>query len=150
MFSFFTSLRLRGEVGSSKRKLRRSGEGDSRWAPRSKMPLTRLASLATLSPLRGARERKLCRALLRAIVERLAHAPRLQEVLRRQHVRGPAPRDRLARQQQRLRKHRLDQIEIMQRRDHGALLGMPAPDEIAEVRRSLGVDRVERFVEYDH
>ena len=43
----------------------------------------------------------------RLLVERLAHPPRLQHVLRRQHVGGRAPGHRLAREQQRLGEIRL-------------------------------------------
>ena len=65
-------------------------------------------------------------------------------------VGGPAPGDRLARQQQRLGKVRPHQIDVVQRREHGALLAVPALHQIEQVGRGLGVDGVERLVQHDH
>ena len=84
------------------------------------------------------------------LVERLAHAPSGKRVFRCQHRRGAAPGDRLAREQQRFRKMRPDEIDIVQRREHGALLAMPALHQVEQIGGGLGVDRVERLVEHDH
>src|SRR3979490_3238250 len=79
----------------------------------------------------------LCRGLRRrafggVLIERLAHAPRGKQVFRCQHRRGAAPGDRLAREQQRFREMRPDEIDIVQRREHGALLAMPALHQVAK------------------
>ena len=42
------------------------------------------------------------------------------------------------------------EIDVVQRREHGALLAVPAPHQVEQVGRGLGVDRVERLVEHDH
>jgi hypothetical protein len=69
---------------------------------------------------------------------------------RRQDGRRVAPGHRLAREQQRLRKIRAHEIDVVQRRQHRAFLAVPAPDQIEQVDRCLGVDGVERLVEHDH
>src|SRR5439155_725895 len=91
-----------------------------------------------------------CRAFLRLLVERFAHASGLAQVVGRQHLGGGPPGDRLAREQQRLGKARLDQIEIVERGQDGALLAVPAPHQFEQVGLGLGVDRGERLVEHDH
>ncbi len=47
-------------------------------------------------------------------------------------------------------KFALHHIEVVQRRQHGALLAVPAPHQIQQIGGGLGVDRVERLVEHDH
>ena len=72
-------------------------------------------------------------AFRRVLVEGLAHAPRGQQVFRRQHVFGLAPGDRLAREQERLREIRAHEIDVVQRRKNGALLAVPAPHQVEQV-----------------
>ena len=55
----------------------------------------------------------------------------------------------LAREQQRLRKSRAHQIDIVQGGENGAAFLVPAPHERRQVGRGLGVDRVERLVQHD-
>ena len=83
------------------------------------------------------------------LVEGLAHAAGDQEVLGRQHGRGAAPGDRLARQQQRLREVRAYEIDVVQRREHGTFLAVPALHQVEQINRGFRVDRVERLVEHD-
>jgi hypothetical protein len=62
------------------------------------------------------------------VVERLAHAPRGQQVLRGEHRRGAAPGHRLACEQKRLGKIRAHKIDVVHGGQHGALLAVPALD----------------------
>ena len=84
------------------------------------------------------------------LVEGLAHAARGEQIFRRQHARGAAPGDRLARQEQRLREVRAHEIEVVHGSEHGAPLAVPAPHEVEQIGRGLGIDGVERLVEHDH
>ena len=48
------------------------------------------------------------------------------------------------------REIRLDHLKVVHRRQHRALLRMPAPDQFQKIGAGLGVDRIERLVEHDH
>jgi len=63
-----------------------------------------------------------------------------QQVFGREHHRRFTPGDRLAREQQRFREVRLHQVQIVQRREHRALLAVPAPYQVEQVGGGLGVD----------
>ena len=84
-----------------------------------------------------------------AVVERLAHPQRDHQVFRGQHLCGRAPRHRPAREQQRFREMVAHQLHIVQRRQHGAALAVPALHQRQQVGRGLGVDGVERLVQHD-
>src|SRR5262245_65174866 len=89
-------------------------------------------------------------AELGVLIEGLTHAARGVQVFRREHARGAAPSDGLARQEQRLRKVCPHKIDIVHGGEHGTLLAMPAPPEIEQVGRGLDIDCVERLVEHDN
>ena len=82
-------------------------------------------------------------------VEGLDHAARLEQVVRRQHLAGLAPGDRLARQQQRLREGALHRFDIVQNGDDGAVLAMPALDQRQQIGAGARINRGEGLVEQD-
>src|SRR5271155_939191 len=79
------------------------------------------------------------------VVEGLAHVARLVEIFGGQDRQRRTPRDRLARQQQRFGKVRLDQIDVVQSGEYGALFAVPAPHQVQKIGRGLAVDRGKRL-----
>src|SRR5262245_5318834 len=88
-------------------------------------------------------------AELGVLIEGLAHPPRREQVFRREHARGAAPSDGLARQEQRLRKVCPHKIDIVHGGEYGTPFAMPAPHQVEQVGRGLGIDRIERLVQHD-
>ena len=61
-----------------------------------------------------------------------------------------APGDRLAGEQQRLRKVRAHEVEVVQSGEDRASLAVPAPHQVEQVGDVLASMACERFVEHDH
>ena len=83
------------------------------------------------------------------LVPGLGHGAGAQQVLGRQHARGRAGIDQLARHQERVGEVAAHLVEIVQDRDHRALLGAPALDHDHEVVDGLGIDGGKRLVQQD-
>jgi hypothetical protein len=79
----------------------------------------------------------------------LGHRTGARQVAVGHDLRGRAPGDGFARQQQRLRKMFAHLGVVVQHGNHGAPLGMPLADQASKRRGGLAVYRVKGFVQQD-